>query len=388
MVMANVVVPVDPRVFPDPCAAAPEDIRLYALATDSLAAPSRQHSDALDREVRGELELRLTAESASLATLFASAPSVAVTRYLWRHLDAVWQEGRTMGDAGLALVVFAMPIVVVGGSEGAASDIVHSGVLRDPELLAAILRKHGALQGGRNFALSNTLMGVDAIDLLHLPEIFAWQRLADSEAAGFSPRATAPSPFSVPAGRESVHLRFIVGSMLARQGLNMFRDPNVASWGASFTKELSRQLAGEGVLALALARAPERPLPAVRTGRVAQREVAAQIFASNAIRRLRASVGEPVAVISAHRAPDAPGGGELRLSLSSPFSPHDAEGFRCPLYALDSVGDVGQMLASLMADCRVTDVRIAAGIHGDRDPTTGLTLLFKPDTLPDANAMQ
>jgi hypothetical protein len=30
----------------------------------------------------------------------------------------------------------------------------------------------------------------------------------------------------------------------------------------------------------------------------------------------------------------------------------------------------------------VTDVRVVAGAHADRDPATGLTLLFKPDTLP------
>ena len=28
------------------------------------------------------------------------------------------------------------------------------------------------------------------------------------------------------------------------------------------------------------------------------------------------------------------------------------------------------------------DVRWLAGVHGDRDPATGLTLLFKPDTVP------
>ena len=112
-----------------------------------------------------------------------------------------------------------------------------------------------------------------------------------------------------------------------------------------------------------------------------------QLFASNAIRKLRASAGEPTAVISAHRAADAAGGGELRVSLSSPFAPRAAEGFRCPLYSLDRVGDVATMLADLLADCRVTDVRIAAGVHPDRDPATGRTLLFKPDTLPGAAAL-
>jgi len=107
----------------------------------------------------------------------------------------------------------------------------------------------------------------------------------------------------------------------------------------------------------------------------------------NALRKLRASVGEPSAVISAHRAPDAPGGGELRLSLSSPFEPRDAEGFRCPLYPLDRAADVAAALVQLLRDCRVADIRVLAGIHPDRDPATGLRLLFKPDTIPPATAL-
>ena len=78
---------------------------------------------------------------------------------------------------------------------------------------------------------------------------------------------------------------------------------------------------------LALPRAPRRLLPAVAEGRTGARDVAAQIFASNALRKFRSTVGEPTAVISAHRAPDAPGGGELRLSLSSPFDPTPPRAF-------------------------------------------------------------
>ena len=118
---------------------------------------------------------------------------------------------------------------------------------------------------------------------------------------------------------------------------------------------------------------------ALQQGRTVQRAVGAQLFASNAIRRLRASVGEPCAVISAHRCPTAPGGGELRLSLSSALDPRQAEGFRCPLFPTDSAGDVVSMLIELLHDCRVNDVRVRDGIHADRDASTGLTLLFKSD---------
>jgi hypothetical protein len=100
------------------------------------------------------------------------------------------------------------------------------------------------------------------------------------------------------------------------------------------------------------------------------------------LRQLRANVGEPVAVISAHRAADAPGGGELRLSLSSPLSPRDAQGFRCPLFPGERVGDAATMLTDLLRDCRLADVRVLSGVHADRDPVTGAPRMFKPETIP------
>jgi hypothetical protein len=128
---------------------------------------------------------------------------------------------------------------------------------------------------------------------------------------------------------------------------------------------------------LALPRAPLSPPAALQAGRAVQRDVGAQLFASNAIRRLRASVGEPVGVISAHRCAGAPGGGELRLSLSSPLDLRQAEGFRCPLFSTDRAGDVATMLVDLLHDCRVADVRVFPGVHPDRDPKTGMILLYK-----------
>ena len=160
-------------------------------------------------------------------------------------------------------------------------------------------------------------------------------------------------------------------------------DAAVGKWGLPFTKALSNQIGTTKMSVLALPRAPMHLLPAVQQGRAAQREVGAQLFVSNAIRRMRAAVGEPTAVISAHRAADASGGGELRLSLSSPFEERNAEGFRCPLYPLDRAGDVATMLTLLLRDCRVTDVRVIGGVHADRDPATGMLLLFRPDTIPD-----
>ena len=138
---------------------------------------------------------------------------------------------------------------------------------------------------------------------------------------------------------------------------------------------------------LALPGAPQTPLGALQHGRAAQREVGAQLFASNALRRLRGAIGEPSAIVSAHRCPAAPGGGELRLSLSSPFDPRQAEGFRCPLFPTDQVVDVAGLLVDLLRDCRVGDVRVLGGVYADRDPNTGLTLLFKPDATPEGESI-
>ncbi len=376
----------DPRVFPDAASAPPDAARLYALAAASLAADTGQRADALDREIRAALIRNLSGDGSILSAIFAGAPSVACARHLWRQLDAAWCETAVDLQAGLAASIFAVPLVIVTGLAGAKDEGALSGVVHDAEALAAILREHGALAGNRTFALSPALVGAEAIDIARLPEILAWQRLPDSLAPGarLPARVLAPAPVIVSGGHEGVHLRFLVGSALARPGADILADATVGKWGIPFAQELGRQLRAGSASVLALPRAPQRLLPGVRQGRAAQREAGAQIFASNAIRKLRAAVGEPSAVISAHRAPDAPGGGELRLSLSSPFEPRDAEGFCCPLHPLDRVGDVVTMLTDLLRDCRVAEVRVLAGVHADRHPDTGSPLLFKTDSIPEA----
>jgi len=300
----------------------------------------------------------------------------------------VWREGTSGREGGLTLALFALPVVIVAGRDAAQAQS-HPAVLREPSRLATILREHRALGGREAFALASALVGLDAFEPQRLPELYRWQRLPEVGAAGAPqpPRDLRPAPIEIREPGESVHLRFVVGSLLSRPDVDLLARTEVGPWGVPLTKALSSELALPGASVLAIPRAPQRPLPAVAAGRAAQREVGAQLFATNAIRKLRAAAGEPTAVISAHRAPDAPGGGELRLSLSSPFAPRDAEGFRCPLYPIDRVSDVAAMLVDLLTDCRVTDVHVVAGVHPDRDPATGRTLLFKLDTLPGATSM-
>ena len=370
----------DPRTFPEAAEATAESARLHALAAASQAALSRE-SETLDREIVDTLATLLSpGEGERLATVFATAPSVAIHRHLWRLL--VQCERGMAADGALRVTVFALPLVIVAGIEdhGRSRETL-AGVLENSDTLADILREHGALAGNRSFALARSLVAAHAIDLARLPDLLAWQALPDVPTFA---RIVEPAPIELSAGPATVHLRFLLGGALGAPGAELLRDTEVGKWGIPFTQALGRAIAIPGVSVLALPRAPQSLLQAVRSGRAAQREVGAHIFASNAIRKLRASVGEPTAVISAHRVAGAPGEGELRLSLSSLFDPREAEGFRCPLFPLDRVGDVVAMLVDLMGECRVADVRIVPGVHGDRHPATGLPLLFKGDDVPSA----
>ena len=76
--------------------------------------------------------------------------------------------------------MFALPLTIVVGREGATEGASLSGVVLHPERLAAILRDHGALRGNTTFVLSNALVAAEAIDIVRLPEILAWCRLPEA----------------------------------------------------------------------------------------------------------------------------------------------------------------------------------------------------------------
>ena len=372
----------DPRDFP--ISADAEHAPLLQLAQERLDATASARADELDRRLISALVERLQAgRGDELASLFAAAPSVAVARQLARRLIDAWTEAsRAVAVEGVAATVFALPVVLLAGLDTPDAAATLPAVLDDVSPLAGILRQHGALAGNQTMGFANALVGADALDVARLPDLLAWQSL--SGEVGPALRDVGPAPIEVAPGQGNVHLRFVVGSALAAPHADLFTESRIGDWGIPLARELSRQLAAPGVSLLALPRPPHTPLAALQQGRIAQREVAAQLFASNAIRRLRASVGEPSAVISAHRSDTAIGGGELRLSLSSPLDPRQAEGFRCPLYPVERVADVATMLIELLRECRVADIRVLAGVHADRDAQTGMTLLFKADTVPGA----
>lgn len=372
----------DPRVWPsEPSAAC--DASLYRHAEASLASSTTAGAQSHDAAIESRLETLLDGrDGATLATILESAPSAPVYRHLWRLLSRV--EGRS--DSGtMEATVFALPLIIVAGLETAGTVASLRCVVDDVSEVAELLRQHGALAGNQNFTLANALVAADAIDVRNLPSVHAWRELRADATLQSEPRRLEPAPIIVDTEEARVHLRFVVGAALAADGNSLVVDDGVGRWGMPFTRLLGRGLTQERVTLLVLPKAPKRLCAAVQLGRAAQREVSAQLFASNAIRRIRASVGEPMAVISAHRAPDSVAGGELRVSLASVFDPDHAEGFRCPLYRADRTSDVADMLMTLLHDCRIDNVRVMPGIHPDRDPATGLPLFFRGDAVEISN---
>ena len=326
-----------------------------------------QRKDELDQALREHLRERVEAGAfAELAALLDRAPEVAVARHLWRRLDEVLRDQGCAGET-VATQVFALPLVIVGGA-GAPGRL--KGVLPRIDDVVAILQEHGALRGNRNFALGNALVS---------PETLAIAELGRLLAHGVDPLALPIAPMPLVAKQESVFLRFLIGAAVASPTTDLFATQDVGQWGMPLAQELARQIGGEGVTVLVLPRPPASLLSAAWQGRLAQREVALQLFASNAIRKMRSGVGEPTAVLSVHRVGEA--AGELRVSLSSPFDPRSAEGFRISLEVLDRVADVSLAVVDLLRDCRVSDIRILTQVQPDRDPVTGGRLLFKPDNI-------
>jgi len=364
----------DPRAFPV-YEGSPGN-PLIDLALASLAAEQGVVQEKRDTELRERIAaLVIAGDTAAIADGLTRSPSLAVQRHLTRTL-AIAQvgAGRSQGDAGLPTTVFALPLVIVAANP---TDVNVPGALPNIEEFIALMKGNGALRGNQTFALSNALAAASAFALPKLPASLAWWTLSPG-----APIAIEKASMPVPANQESVFLRFLVGTALAGPGVDLLADNDTGKWGMPFTQAFAKQLGGGTLSLLAMPRPPRTPLAALFQGRAAQRDVSLQLFATNAIRKFRSNVGEPEAVISAHRTAD---GGEVRLSLSNPFDEKGAEGFRAELHATDRAQDVAVLMQDLLRECNVESVTVLADVFPDIDAGTKLPMLFRADALADAS---
>ena len=363
----------DPRAFPVYDNTQPNPLIDLALA--SLATELGVIQEKRDTELRERLASSLlSADLSEIEDALTRAPSHAVLRHITRtlvgaHVDA----GRARGDGALPATVFAVPVVIVAADSGPVNV---PGALPNIDEITALMKANGALRGNENFVLSNAFAPANAFALEKLPASLAWW-----SAASGTPIAIEKASLPVPADQESVFLRFLVGTALAGPGVDLLTANDTGKWGMPFTQAIAKQLGGGTLSLLAMPRPPRSPLAALMQGRAAQREVSLQLFATNAIRKFRSSVGEPEAVVSAHRTAE---GGEVRLSLSNPFDEKGAEGFRAELHATDRAQDMAVLMSDLLGECNVASVTVLADVFPDIDSESKLPMLFRADALEGA----
>jgi hypothetical protein len=342
---------VDPRAYGNGA-----DDALVALASASVPG-ERSARATLIAAMRAHLS---EGDDVAIAASFSSAPGQGVRLRLLEALKAAIDDPDSHETDGLLTRVFAIPVLfVTGGKPGAVVPSVVPGVAA----VTAILRQHGALGHTENFGLSATLATAETLESLRPSLLYRWTRSIGPEGA--TNREVIGTDILVDSADECVHLRFLVGASVApAQGLSFVESASrVGGWGMPVTRELASQFEQDGLSLLPLPRPPRSLVAAVPAGSFAREETRLHLFASTALRRLRASVGEPVAVLSAHS------GGELRLGLSTPFDAQVREGFRWQLGSFDDLREVAASMLSLLSDCRIRDVRVVPGLQPDRDTT-------------------
>ncbi|MBX9905589.1 MAG: hypothetical protein K2Y31_14650 [Burkholderiales bacterium] len=336
------------ETLPDPRVAATN------AANPRIAAAAQTDDAVLQAALQQALAV---GDAAGLrAALRAQPPARAqrVARALAAAVDA--------GGEGIGLRFFAIPLVIVAGARNRSTV---PGVLSEVAKISALLEQHGAVGVTRNFGLGNALISAAALDALS--PVALWRAAGDPVQRTVLD-ALQPEPVEVAPGREQVHLRFITGAGITPQHLPSFLESasNIGTWGMAMTRELTRQLAQPGLEILPMPRPPQPLLLAAHAGRRAQLEAALNLFLGNTLRRFRMAVGDPEAVLSAHRLDG--GAGELRLSLSTPLDDSLFEGFAWPLQPQDETAEVSQLIQSTLAECRVPLVTVLQQVLPDRLP--------------------
>lgn len=339
--------PPDPRRYYE----GPSDNPLLMLATAGEAGLGRLRDEMLARIRRSD--------DGEILEALRCAPSGAIYRRLWEMVCAT-SDAAHSGDGQIVARLFAIPLVLVAGAK---TRLVVPGVVPDIDAVCALLQKHGAFGVMRNIGLGNALSPARALEGITPGSAHTW---GTQMMASGVPHELEACAVEVAAGREQVHLRFLTGAAIVPAGAAPFSEiaARIGAWGMPLTRLLSQQLAQPGLELLPVPRPPAPILKAALLGREAELGLSFNLFVSNAVRQFRASVGDPVVIVSAHQAET--GGAELRVSLSSPFDDTLLEGFRWPLHPADDFERTLAGISGLLMDCRIGDVRMLANELPDR----------------------
>ena len=331
--------------LPDPRRYAPGDGDVALL---TLADGAQHHE--LVRVVR---DYARAGQDAKIRSALAAAPSREHYAKLWRALcDAV---DKRSDDDDLSPRVFAIPWVIVCG--GSAPSSV-SCVLPDVGAIARVLEEHGVFGGSRNLGLSNALCDITALENLSpSAALLGWN---DPRV-----REIAPVPIPVLRGLEQVHVRFLLGAAIAPAHAPPVAETgsNIGAWGTPALRAMAAQLATPNVQILPMPRPPGGLYSAAYAGRGAGVEAGFNLFMSNSVRRFRSSVGEPSVTLSAHE------GGDIRVSLWTPFDDAMVEGFSWPLHPADDLGEIERAILAMLEECHLPEPTLLAQVMPDRTRT-------------------
>jgi hypothetical protein len=324
---------------------------LVVLATKAASASGLERPTLL-----ADLGARLAAamakdDEARIRAALAAMPDAQSYR-LFRGALARTVDTPAVDEVRIVTRSFALPIVFLAAS---AKPARVPGTLSDIGALQALFERSSALGPTRNFGLSNALCTLESIEQL---SPLALYRSVRGQAKSEIGNALPPADLEVWPGKEQTYLRFLVGGGVSPADAPGFAETaaHIGTWARECAQSIAEQLKTPGVQLLVLPRAPKDLLTAPHSGRTAQLEAAFNLFASNAVRRLRMAVGDPVAIVSAHDNAD------VRITLSSPFAQDLTEGFHWPLHPLDDLEAIERMAMDLFADVRIGDVRVCPQI--------------------------
>lgn len=295
--------------------------------------------------------LRRGDEAAVLAAMDETAGPAAMV--IAEAVDLAINGAGDDEDVALLARVFLLPVLFVVGGKAPAR---LSGIVPDMAPISALLKDAGALGGVETFGMSNALGTFEAAAVVSPRRLF---ELVRGVGAGGPESLVEPAGIEITRADEQVHLRFLAGASVTPADLPGFleRSSQVGRWGMPLSQQLTRQLGEEGLSLLPLPRAPRPWFAALEDGRFARAELAFNLFATAAIRRIRSETGDPSAEISARD------DGTIRIDLISPLDPMLRHAHAWPLTAADDVGRVELAIRELLRDCRVQSVTVHPDIR-------------------------
>ncbi|MCW5624653.1 MAG: hypothetical protein KIT73_08070, partial [Burkholderiales bacterium] len=269
----------DPRPVP----VIPDDFR-FAAPLRALADPAAGGDRSRVRETLvGALRKRMVAgdDATVRSVLDQAAPGSAALAVRAALDDAIQRAG---DDEAVPLLarIFLMPVLFVAGGKAPATV---PGVIPDMEAVTGLMRRAGALGPVENFGLANALGSIEAAEAVMPSRLFALAReIGAADGAALLP----PADLDIATADEHVQLRYLAGASVTAADMPTFVETagQVGRWGMAVSQAIAERLAEPGLSLLPLPRAPQPWFRALAEGRFAREELAFNLFAAAAIRRI------------------------------------------------------------------------------------------------------